>query len=100
MRRYRQLESFYKRGEFYGLNEEIHLHVLPKESAFVVNVFNLSDETRVVSGTCSLARLGLDPKKPYRTTIDWATVKNGQFQVSRPMPPWSAQVAEVRADGK
>ena len=33
MRRYRQLEAFYKRGEFYGLSEEIHLHVLPKEKA-------------------------------------------------------------------
>jgi lipid-binding SYLF domain-containing protein len=29
-----------------------------------------------------------------------ATVKNGQFQVSRFTPPWSAQVAEFRAGGK
>jgi hypothetical protein len=100
MRRYRQLEGFYKRGEFYGLNEEIHLHVLPKESAFVVNLFNLSDQTRTLSGTCSLARLGLDPRKSYRTTTDWATVKNGQFNVTRSMPPWSTQVAEFRPGGK
>jgi hypothetical protein len=97
MRRYRQLEGFYKRGEFYGLSEEIHLHVLPKESAFVVNLFNLSDQTRTLSGTCSLARLGLDSRKRYHTVSDWASVKNGQFHVSRSMPPWSAQVAEFRA---
>ena len=75
------------------------LHVLPKESAFVVNLFNLSDQTRTLSGTCSVARLGLDPKKSYRMASDWATVKNGQFKVSRSMPPWSAQVTEVRAGG-
>jgi hypothetical protein len=97
MRRYRQLEGFYKRGEFYGLSEEIHLHVLPKESAFVVNLFNLSDDTRILSGNCSLARLGLDPRKAYRTASDWATVKDGRFQVNRSMPPWSAQMAEFRA---
>ena len=50
MRRYRQLDRFYKRGEFYGINEEIHLHVLPKENAFVVNVFNLSDQPRSIQG--------------------------------------------------
>jgi hypothetical protein len=99
MRRYRQLEGFYKRGEFYGLGEEVHLHVLPKESAFVVNLFNLSDETRTLSDACSVARLGLDSRKHYRTESDWATVKKGEFKVSRTMPPWSAQVAEFRAGG-
>src|ERR1019366_9361429 len=94
---YHQLECFYKRGYFDGLSEEIHLHVLPKESAFVVNLFNLSDDTRILSGNCSLARLGLDPRKAYRTASDWATVKDGRFQVNRSMPPWSAQMAEFRA---
>ena len=96
MRRYRQLEACYKRGEFYGLNEEIHLHVLPKEKAFVVNVFNLSDQTRTLTGTCPMARLGLDPRKQYRTASEWATVRNWQFSFDLSMPPWSAQVAEVR----
>jgi hypothetical protein len=96
MRRYRRLEAFYKRGEFYGLGEEIHLHVLPKENAFVVNLFNLSDQARTLSATCPLAGLGLDGRKHYRSDSDWAAVRKGQFSVSRSMPPWSAQVAEVR----
>jgi hypothetical protein len=100
MRRYRELEGFYKRGDFYGLNEEIHLHVLPKESAFVVNLFNLSDQPRTLTGACSVSKLGLEAGKRYRTASDWARVENGQFKVSRTMPPWSAQVAEVRAGGK
>ena len=61
-----------------------------------MNVFNLSDQTRTITGTCPLARLGLDPRKQYRTASDWATVRKGQFSVSLSMPPWSAQVAEVR----
>ncbi len=96
MRRYRQIEAFYKRGEFYGLSEEIHLHVLPGEDAFVVNLFNLFDQTRTLSASCPLARLGLNPKKPCRSTSSWATVENGQLRVACAMPPWSAQVAEIR----
>ena len=33
MKWYRAHDRFYKRGEFYGINEEIHLHVLPGENA-------------------------------------------------------------------
>ena len=29
MRWYRAHDRFYKRGDFYGANEEVHLHVLP-----------------------------------------------------------------------
>ena len=38
-------------GPFYGITEEIHLHVLPRENAFTVNVFNLSDKKRTIRGT-------------------------------------------------
>ena len=31
MRWYRARDRFYKRGDFYGIDEEIHLHVLPAE---------------------------------------------------------------------
>lgn len=97
MERYRELERFYKRGEFYGLNEEIHLHVLPNENAFVVNLFNLSGDTCGITGAVPLARLGLDPQKHYRVTSDCAKVKNAEFRVQSSMSPWSAHVAEVHA---
>ena len=45
---YRRLERFFKRGAFFGLQEGIHAHALPEENAFVVNLFNLSDESRIV----------------------------------------------------
>ncbi len=97
MRRYRELERFYKRGEFYGINEEIHVHVLPREPAMVVNLFNLSDHSRKVSGRIALRDLGLDPAQPYSSSEPWAAIKGSELRVERELPAWSAQVAEIQA---
>jgi len=43
MATYRKLEPFFKAGTFYGLEETVHVHVHPRESAAVVNCFNLED---------------------------------------------------------
>ena len=66
MRWYRQYDRFYKRGEFYGISEEIHLHVLPEDNAFTVNLFNLSDKKKTVCGSIDLKRLGLNPSFEIR----------------------------------
>jgi hypothetical protein len=99
MKRYRELDRFFKRGEFYGINEEIHLHVLPKENAFVVNVFNLSNETRVIRGEFDLRlATALDVDRFYIRSGSWGEFeKSGVFKVKLEMPPWSAQVGEFRA---
>jgi hypothetical protein len=96
MKRYRQLDSFYKRGQFFGINEEIHLHVLPQENAFVVNLFNLSDQPRTVGGSIALDKIGLDASKHYDESSPRATVGGGELKVSLPVEPWSAQVATFR----
>ena len=97
MQRYRQLERFYKQGEFYGINEEIHLHVLADKNAFVVNLFNLSDETRTISGEFHLDKTGLDLNRWYGRSGKWGEFAKGVFKVSREMAPWSAEVGEFRA---
>ena len=97
MKRYRELDRFYKRGEFYGLDEAIHLHVLPAENGFVVNAFNLSDQPRVIAGDANLARLGLDPKRAYNSADGLGNVRDGKFFMSVEMPPWSARVAHFRS---
>jgi len=95
MKRYRKLERFFKRGEFYGINEEIHLHVMPKENAFVANVFNLSSETRVIRGEFKLPQAGLEVDRFYSRTVDWGTFHDkGVFRVKVELPPWSVQVGE------
>jgi hypothetical protein len=96
MRRYRRLDRFYKRGEFFGINEEIHLHVLPEENAFVLNLFNLSDQPRSIAGRIALDKIGLDANKHYDGPSRWATVEGRELKVSLRMEPWSAQLAAFR----
>ena len=96
MRWYRAHERFYKRGEFYGASEEVHLHVLPKEKAFVVNMFNLSDKPRTITGEFDLKAAGLDAAAKYEGSKGWGKVENGVLRVGREMPAWSAEVTEFR----
>ena len=97
MKYYRRFEHFFKRGEFYGLGEEIHLHVLPDQKAFVVNLFNLSDRPKRVAGSTTLRELGLDPQAAYKGSQSWGTVHDGVLKLEADMPPWSAKVADFRA---
>ena len=98
MRRYRELERFYKRGDFYGLGEEIHVHVLREENAFVVNLFNLSDNARSIASTIALDNVGLDRKHWYITPKGGAfDLAAGTLSISRLIPAWGAQVIEVNS---
>jgi hypothetical protein len=96
MKYYRRFERFFKRGEFYGINEEIHLHVLPEENAFMVNMFNLSDKARTITGTFELKKARLDPALAFTSSKAWAKTSNGVLEVSLEMPPWSAEVADIK----
>ena len=97
MRRYRELDRFYKRGEFFGISEEVHVHALASEQAMAVTLFNLSGQSRKIGGRIAIRDLGLDPARMYSSTEPWATVIGGELRVEREMPAWSAQVVEIRA---
>ena len=98
MKRYQKLARFFKRGEFYGANEEVHFHVLPEESAFIAVVFNLSDQSRVVKGTIDFEKTGLDRDHWYDRPIvhedGGFNKERGTFTVARRLAPWSVQVVE------
>lgn len=96
MRRYRELDRFFKRGEFFGISEEIHLHALLEENAFVANLFNLSDEKRVVGGTIELGQMGLKGERLASTPEYAGALEKGIWTVQREMAPWSAQVIHVQ----
>jgi len=97
MQLYRRLDRFYKRGDFYGAGEEVHFHALSAENAFVVNLFNLSDEPRTISGTIEVKEMGLDPDRWYtKPKGSGFSPAAGTFTISRWMAPWSAHVAEIR----
>ena len=99
MQHYRRLDGFYKRGDFYGVSEEIHVHVLPGENRLVVNIFNLSDQERRIEGSVPIARLGIASDRFYGRSERWvgfdATRK--LFQVACTLPPWGHQLVEVNA---
>jgi hypothetical protein len=97
MKWYKAHERFYKRGEFYGINEEIHFHVLPEENAFTVNVFNASDKEREIAGSIDLAALGLDPKLAYESAEGLGRVENGRLTINAKLPPWTAEPAAFEA---
>ena len=101
MRRYRALDRFYKRGDFVGLSEEVHVHALPAEDAFVMNLFNLSDRPREIGGTVHFESIGLDPHRWYAATYGdpygQFDPESGTFTVRRRLPPWSADLVEVTA---
>ena len=82
MRRYRELDRFYKRGDFFGISEQIHVHTMKSEQTMVVNVFNLSEDKRKVGGTISVRELGLDPSRSYSSSEPWAKVVGGAFRSS------------------
>jgi hypothetical protein len=96
MRKYHELERFFKRGEFYGINEEIHLHVLPEENAFVANVFNLSDQKRTIGGSIELSRMGLKGGRLAAGAENAGSLKKGEWTIRRELPPWSAEMVYVR----
>jgi hypothetical protein len=98
MARYDKLSRYFKRGKFYGYGESVHLHVLPEENSLVMNLFNLSAETRRVQAEIALANIGLDVNRWYTAygLVDLDR-KKGTFVIDRTMEPWSAEVFECRA---
>lgn len=98
MKRYRELDRYFKRGIFYGLGEEAHLHVLPEETGFVMNLFNLSDESRLMTVTVKMEDIGLPRDRWYIQTKGGSFNRaEGTFTVTRRLAPWSAQHAYVHA---
>ena len=96
MRKYHQLERFFKRGDFYGLGEEVHLHALPEENAFVVNLFNLSDGKKTVGGSIDLGRMGLKGQRLEAGGEDVGALQDGVWTIRRELAPWSAEVVHIR----
>lgn len=99
MKRYQKLSRFFKQGEFYGASEEVHFHVLPDESAFIAVVFNLSNASRVITGTLDFEKAGLDRDLWYDAPIvhegGGFNAERGTFTVARRLAAWSVQVVEV-----
>jgi hypothetical protein len=93
MKRYRAVEDLYKRGEFFGIREEIHVHALGRW--VTVNVFNLHDRARTIEGSIGLAEIGLDPARAYVFDEPWASCADGKLIVKAALCPWGAKMASA-----
>lgn len=96
METYRSYEEYFKRGEFYGTEdcrEEVHFHVLPEDCSFVVVLFNLEDEERLLSGSILLEDLGIDEDEyAFVAQGSHITVGDGEIHWRRRLPEHSADV--------
>lgn len=93
---YRRLETFFKAGRFFGLDEMVHVHVHPRQSAAVINCFNLEDHpvTRRVEFTPS--RFGLDSTKVYEA-IGAPTSRSGDvYLMNVAIPAYGQTLVEFR----
>jgi hypothetical protein len=97
MKLYIQLQDFFKHGDFYGINEEIHIHSLSEKQQCVINIFNLSDTSKTTQGIITLSEIGLDPKKKYTSDKDWVKISNDRLTVSKIMKPWDTDLAVIKS---
>jgi len=78
MATYRRLEPLFKAGKFYGLDEMLHVHVHPTESAAVINCFNLGNQPATRRIEFVPSRFGLDRTKEYKA-IGAAASRHGEL---------------------
>ena len=95
MKTYRRLERFFKRGMFLGISEDIHLHVLPEENAFVLIIFNPCDEKRYLKGMIPADKMRIDPDLWYIRDGQWGAFDpwRKDFVVECEMEPWSTHLS-------
>jgi len=94
MSRYLKLKEFYTRGKFYGLDECIHLHVLPERKALVVNLFNLDAEEKHLTGTIDLEEIGIAPVR-FIQTNHMRQYGDRTVNYDRRLPPHSTTLIEL-----
>ncbi len=96
MKRYIELQDFFKRGEFYGINEEIHIHSLTDRQSCVINIFNLSESESVTEGSITLKEIGLEPGKRYSSDKEWVSITSEKITVQKEMGAWDTDLAVIK----
>jgi len=94
MSRYLQLKEFYTQGKFYGLAECIHLHVLPKKKALIVNLFNLEEQERCLEGEIDLDLVGIR-EVSFNRGIYHRQLSRTKVAFNQRMAPRSASLIEL-----
>jgi hypothetical protein len=95
MATYRRLESFFKAGAFYGLDETVHIHIHPTEQAAVINCFNLEDHEVRRRVIFEPAKFGLDAAGSYQVKGASAQRSGNRYDIEVEIPSYGHRLLEV-----
>jgi hypothetical protein len=97
MATYRRLDAFYKAGTFYGIDETVHVHVHPTESAAVINCFNLEEQP--IRRTIEIVpeKFGLRAGREYAITGAAARRDEGRHIVELEIPSQGHVLLEMKS---
>ena len=96
MATYQHLETFFKTGTFYGLDEMVHIHVHPNEPAAVINCFNLEDHAVNRRIELEPRKLGLETTGSYQIKGAPAQRAEGRYIIDVAVPSYGHSLIEVR----
>jgi hypothetical protein len=96
MATYRRLETFFKAGTFYGLDEMVHVHVHPTEPAAVINCFNLEDHAVNRRIELPLGKLGLKANGSYQIRGATAQRAEDRYILEVGLPGYGHSLIELR----
>lgn len=102
MAKYLALKPFFVRGEFIGIDELTHVHVLPGQPGGVLVALNLDKEEQVEREVAVwLSQMGLSPEDEVRVEGAEFEVRSGEVALMLQIPPESAVVVTLTpATGK
>lgn len=93
MQEYKTLKDLYTQGDFYGIDEVTHIHVLPEEGKAVVNAFNLTDTPMSREIQIRLHDLGL--LEEVRIEGAQHKITGGKLVLQLDIPPFSPAVIKL-----
>jgi hypothetical protein len=97
MAEYMPLKDLYTRGEFYGIDELTHIHVLPECGRCVLNAFNLTDVA--VSREVEVRLHDLGVLEEVRVTGAPHKVSGGKLVLQLEIPPFSPVLVKILPEG-
>ncbi|OQA01899.1 MAG: hypothetical protein BWY71_00218 [Planctomycetes bacterium ADurb.Bin412] len=98
MQTYLRLKPFFTQGEFYGLDEMIHVHTLKEKNAAVINCFNLAETPETKTFTFNLSQMGLSANAKYEIKGASSFKQDGdQMEVKVELAGRDAAVLEVKS---
>jgi len=95
MSTYRRLEVSFKAGEFYGLDELVHIHIHPRRTGAVINCFNLEDHEVKRLIRFEPGMYGLDPDGNYQVKGAPTQRAGSRYDVDVKIPSYGHVLLEL-----